>query len=776
MGQRLFFVVCMFACFPQLQAQTAQIINGFIYDADSKEGLIGAVVYDAFSETGAVTNSYGYYSLFLKTPAQAALQVSFTGYQTSTFAAGSFTVPRFDILLQPGIELSEVTIRSNRPNDISRTTETSIVRLPMRDVKRLPNLFGEVDIIKALQLTPGVQSGGESKSEMYVRGGSPDQNLIILDDVPLYYVAHFGGFLSIFNADAINDVKLIKGGFPARYGGRLSSVLDVRMKEGNESKLQGQGTLGLLSSKLMLEGPLTNKKHSFMVSARKNLVPLFQMFGTGLYYNFYDLNAKINFRLSDKDRLFVSFYNGADRVGSKTKTQLSNINSGINWGNLAGSVRYNRVISSKLFANVSLAYTRYQYQNNFKNEIKDDSTTKKVVNTITTGIADIIVKADLSYQAGPDYLIRFGYSGTYHRISPNDEKFEYTLDGNNNKQDYNSLEQAYEQGIYMEHEIQKRYFGLNAGLRATGMIVKGKTFNFLEPRVNLNIPLVPGLSLKSSYAITNQFMHLLAYSGAGMPADYWMPSSANVQPSRAQQITLGLAKNIAKGTYELSIEGYYKDLDGMIAFKPGASLYGNLGSWENVIVQGGTGQNYGVEVFLQKHQGRSTGWAGVTLSKAERKFTELNDAKPFPFKYDRLLDISLVWNYEVNKKIFISTTWTFGSGYPLTLATEHYFFEGQEVFVYDEINSFRMRDYHRLDFAISFPKTTKWGERNWSISIFNLYNRKNPYYYYYDKKQIGGKTIQGNGGYSTEIIYDELKLYQKTLFGIFPSISYSFKF
>ena len=768
--------MCLIACCPPLQAQNSQIINGFIYDADSKEALIGAVVYDAFSETGAVTNSYGYYSLFIKSPTQATLQVSFTGYQTLIIAAGEYTVPRFDILLKPGIELSEVTIRANRPNDISRTTETSIVRLPMRDVKRLPNLFGEVDIIKALQLTPGVQSGGESKSEMYVRGGSPDQNLIILDDVPLYYVAHFGGFLSIFNADAINDVKLIKGGFPARYGGRLSSVLDVRMKEGNESKLHGQGTLGPLSSKLMLEGPLTNKKHSFMVSARKNLLPLFRMFGTGLYYNFYDLNAKINFRISDKDRLFVSFYNGADRVGSKTKTHLSNINSGIEWGNLAGSVRYNRVINDKLFVNISLAYTRYQYQNNFKNEIKDDSTSKKVVNKITTGVTDIIAKADLSYQAGSDYLIRLGYSGTYHRISPNDENYEYTLNGITNKQDYNSLEQAYEQGIYMEHEIQKRFFGLNAGLRATSMLVKGKAFNFFEPRINLNIPLITGLSAKSSYAITNQFMHLLAYSGAGMPADYWMPSSANVQPSRAQQITLGLAKNIAKGSYELSIEGYYKELDGMIAFKPGASLYGNLDSWENVIVQGGAGQNYGVEVFLQKHQGRSTGWAGVTLSKAERKFAELNDAQPFPFKYDRLLDISLVWNYEVNEKIFISTTWTYGSGYPLTLATEHYFYEGQEVFVYDEINSFRMRDYHRLDFAISFPKTTKWGERSWSISIFNLYNRKNPYYYYYDKKEIGTNSVPGNTGTSFETHYDELKLYQKTLFGIFPSISYSFKF
>ncbi|MDY0342629.1 MAG: TonB-dependent receptor plug domain-containing protein [Lentimicrobium sp.] len=773
---RLALLVILCAWYPLSHAQTTQAINGFIYDAESKEALIGAVVYDASSETGAVTNSYGYYNMILKSPAQAALQVSFTGYQTRTFAAGEFTVPRFDILLKPGIELSEVTISGSRPNDISRTTETGIVRLPMRDVKRLPNLFGEVDIIKALQLTPGVQSGGESKSEMYVRGGSPDQNLIILDDVPLYYVAHFGGFLSIFNADAINDVKLIKGGFPARYGGRLSAVMDVRMKEGNENKLHGQGTLGPLSSKLMLEGPLTKKKHSFMVSARKNLLPLFRMFGTGLYYNFYDLNAKINFRLSDKDRLFVSFYNGADRVGSKTKTHLSKVNTGIKWGNLAGAVRYNRVFSNKLFANISLAYTRYQYRNDFKNEIKDDSTSKKVVNEITTGIADFIAKADLSYQAGPDYLIRFGYSGTYHRISPNDENYEFTLNGITTKQDYNSLEQAFEQGIYMEHEIHKRYFGLNAGLRATGMVVDKKTFNFIEPRINLNIPLAPGLSAKSSYALTNQFMHLLAYSGAGMPADYWMPSSANVKPSRAQQVTLGLAKNIAKGSYELSIEGYYKELDGMIAFKPGASLYGNLDSWENVIVQGGTGQNYGVEVFLQKQQGRSTGWAGVTLSKAEREFKELNNGKPFPFKYDRLIDISLVWNFEVNEKIFISTTWTYGSGYPLTLATEHYFYEGQEVFVYDEINSFKMRDYHRLDFAISFPKTTRWGERSWSISIFNLYNRKNPYYYYYDKKHIGTNSTQTGGGVTFENIYDELKLYQKTLFGIFPSISYSFKF
>jgi hypothetical protein len=758
----------------QVSGQTPLTVSGFVYDATTKEFLIGAFVYDLNSKIGVVSNEYGFYNITVESDRAPILQVSYVGYQTQRISVNDSIDSPLSIFLKPGIDLDEITVKANKPNEITRSTETSIVRLQMQEVKMLPNLFGEVDIIKAYQLTPGVQSGGEAKSEMYVRGGSPDQNLIILDDVPLYYVAHFGGFFSIFNADAISDVKLIKGGFPARYGGRLSSVLDVRMKEGNMSKLHGQGSIGLLSFKLLLEGPIVKNKSSFMVSARKNLLPIFRFFGVDMAYGFYDINAKLNFQLSDKDKLFISFYNGDDVVKTKSKSQETKVKAVTKWGNLSGSLRYNRILGKKIFGNFILATTRYRYINSFNNSISSDSTNKSIESELSTGIIDVLMKADLSYQVSSNYLIRFGVLGMYHNITPNDESFSLVDNNSSIHDNFSSKIIAFENSIYTEHEFLNRFFGINAGFRFVSFIIEKQQYYFFEPRLNLNIPLRYDLSIKSSYSISNQFMHLLSYSGTGMPADYWMPSTPNVKPSRAVQYTFGIAKTFSEGDYQFSIDFYYKTMNDLIAFKPGASLIGNLSSWEDVILSEGKGQNYGVELFLQKNQGKSTGWIGLTLSKAEREFADLNEGKPYPFKYDRLLDISIVWNYKINSKMFISTTWNYGSGYPLTVASEHYYIDDDEVFVYDEINSFRMRDYHRLDFGINFPKTTKWGERTWTISIFNLYNRKNPYYYYYDRKLLN--ILNDGPGQIPVAVYDNLKLYQKSLFSIFPSFSYSFKF
>ncbi len=770
------FILILITVFEALfvQGQNIHSINGFVFDTISKEALIGASVYDVNSGKGVVTNVYGYYSLKIEKPDNTKIEVSFVGYQKQEIDLKGRKDPHVDVYLIPGVSLQEVSITANKPGDFTRNTAIGVVRLPMQDVKLLPNLFGEVDIIKAFQLTPGVQSGGEAKSELYVRGGSPDQNLIILDDVPLYYVAHFGGFFSIFNADAINDVKLTKGGFPARYGGRLSSVLDVRMKEGNMTKFQAQGTVGLLSSKLMLEGPIKNGKSSYMISARKNVLPIFQVWGVDLAYRFYDLNAKLNFHLSAKDRIFVSFYSGSDAVTTKNVSSLTEMKSSTQWGNVAGAIRYNRIFNQKLFANFIISYTKYRYFNNFMNTFSSDTIVKSMKSKLTTGINDMMVKSDFSYQISSDYIIRFGVSGIYHRIFPNDELFALTDKDQSIDKSFSSLSIAYENNTYIENEYTNKYFGLNAGLRLVNFIYGSKKYIFLEPRISINVPMSTDFSIKGSYSISNQFMHMLSYSGAGMPTDYWMPSTSNVKPSRACQYSFGIAKSFFNGQYELSIEAYNKSLVGLVAFKPGASLIGNLSTWENVIVKEGKGQNYGIEIFLQKSKGKSTGWIGLTVSKAERVFDGLNNGKPFPFKYDRLFDASIVWNYEISKKVLISSTWSYGTGYPITLATEHYYAEGQEVFVYDEINSFRMRDYHRLDFAINFPKKTKWGERNWSISVFNLYNRKNPYYYYYDRKFTF--VLNSSSGIEPVAVFDNLKLYQKSLFSIFPSVSYSFKF
>lgn len=752
-------------------AQERVSIHGFVFDAVTKEVLIGAVVMDTISNKGVVTNEFGYYNLILKTEGVIFIQVSYIGYEKVTIGFELSEENRYDIYLEPGIELEEVVINAGGPKDITRITEISTIRLPMQEVKMLPNLFGEVDVIKAFQLTPGVQSGGEGKSELYVRGGSPDQNLVILDDVPLYYVSHFGGFFSIFNADAINDVKLIKGGFSARYGGRLSSVLDIRMKDGNMSKISGAGSIGLVSAKLMIEGPIFKNKSSFMVSARKNLMTPFHLTGEDTKYNFYDLNAKINYRLSGKDRLFFSIYAGNDKVSYKSESLSSYAASAVNWGNVAMALRYNKVFNEKIIGNFVIATTQYQYINRFENLTTTDTTTQTLKSKLTTGINDLMLKTDFIWQATGNYQMRFGYNATYHIITPNDEVFDKRVDERVVLRTYDSRMNSFESALYIENEIALPFLGINAGLRYVYLNMEQKNYNYPEPRLNLNIPLRSDFSLKASYAFTNQFLHLLSYSGAGMPADYWMPSTEKIKPSQAKQIAFGLAKTIRNGLFQLSIEAYHKQLEGLISFKPGASLIGNLSSWENVVVAEGTGLNYGVEIFLQKTAGRSTGWAGLTVAKAERQFNDLNEGKAFPFKYDRLLDISLVWNYKVNKDIYVSATWTYGSGYPVTLATERYQTEDGEVFVYDAINSFRMRDYHRLDVAINFPLVTKWGERAWSLSIFNLYNRKNPFYYYYRREHVDHSSVLGSTPEE-----GDLKLYQKSLFGIFPSISYNFKF
>lgn len=755
----------------QLSAQQQIRLNGFVYDADSKEMLIGAVVQDSSSGRGTVSNEQGYYSLVVNSAKNLTIKVSYIGYKSLIIRNINNSSSNYPIALHAGVELGEVKVSASKTGNISRSTETSTTRLPMKDVKMLPNLFGEVDIIKAYQLTPGVQGGGEGKSEMYVRGGSPDQNLVMLDDVPLYYVSHFGGFFSVFNADAINDVKLIKGGFPARYGGRLSSVMDVRMKDGNMHKFSGAGSIGLLSAKMMVEGPFVKEKSAVMVSARKNLFSPFILTGTEMKYGFYDLNAKLNYRLSQKDRLFLSFYAGNDHVKVEQASKTQAANTTLRWGNVAFALRYNRVFSGRLFGNLTFAHTVYNYINSFSNELISDTVKQNIDSKLFTSINDIMFKSDFSWQITEKYQLRFGHALVLHTIRPNDEEFTNKINDEFIELSYHFQHTALEGSLYVENEITTKYFGANAGIRLTNFSIAGTHYPFIEPRLSANIPLTASSSVKASFSLSNQFLHLLSYSGTGMPADYWMPSTENVAPSAALQYTIGFVKSILDERFQLTIEAYYKQLDGLIAFKPGTSLIGNLSSWENIVVKDGKGINRGIEVFLQKTEGRSTGWAGITVAKADRTFTSLNKGKTFPFKYDRLLDISLVWNFRLNSKVNISATWTYGSGYPVTLATERYETADGEVFVYDDINSFRMRDYHRLDCAVAFPKQNRWGTREWSVSIFNLYNRKNPFYYFYEYDMPDASPVSGTN--SDQSI---LRLKQMTLFGFFPSVSYNFKF
>lgn len=772
-------LIVLFVYYP-LAGQTKTSISGWVYDKNTGEAIIGATIFEKTTKTGIISNEFGFYSLNLQTKDSIELIVSFIGYKPELVKIAVQSSMTRNFFLTKGIEIGEVTVTADKFSNIVQRNETGVLKINMKQVKELPNLFGEADIIKALQLMPGVQSGGEGSNSLYVRGGSPDQNLILLDDVPLYYVSHFGGFYSIFNPDAINDVKLIKGGFPARYGSRLSSVLDIRMKDGSKQKLGGSVTLGVLSSKLTLEGPIIKNKSSYLVALRKNILPVFKLAGEGIAYNFYDINTKINHKLSKGDKLFFSFYLGDDIIRIKNKIDENGLKQKdkktIKWGNILGAFRWNHIYSNKLFSNITLYNTYYSYNNNFEYSYQKDEENLYINDKMTSGINDLSIKADYSWFPLQKLNFRFGGQSIYHTFIPNDKETEKTetklpdIDSS-----YSSRVESLENAIYFEGETKWKHFNANVGLRLSSYHLKIKNYYSIEPRLLLNFIINRNFSVKYSYSLMNQYVHLLTYSGTGMPSDFWMPTTEIVPPELSEQHTVSFVSAFFDNQLEISIESYYKTLDNLITFIQGESFNGYLDNWENVIEKDGKGKSYGLEFLISKPVGRFTGWIGVTLSKAEREFVEINEGRAYPFKYDRLFDIGTAINYKITDKVTLSSTWTYGTGYPVTLATEKYYAEGKEVYVYHGKNSFRMNDYHRLDIAINFYKKLKKGERNWNISIFNVYNRKNPYYYYYDREYETYVTNTGTG-YETGSVPGPLKLYQKSLFSFFPSFSYSYNF
>ncbi len=447
---------------------------------------------------------------------------------------------------------------------------------------------------------------------------------------------------------------------------------------------------------------------------------------------------------------------GDDVIGIGNNTTNTKQKNNAAWGNTLGAIRWNHVYNSKFFSNLTLSDTYYRYKNVFKYKINSDSIKKEMNNTLLTGINDIGLKMDFTYLLNSKNNFRFGFNNILHNFIPNDETFYQsgsqisTIDLS-----YNSKSQAIENAAYAEYELKYGFFNGNLGLRYSTYLIDQKFYQYLEPRAILNMIFTETFSAKASYSKSNQFVHLLSYSGSGMPSDYWMPSNANVAPESSEQYSFGLAKTFVNGMFELSLESYFKSFENLIDFKPGESLLGNLDSWENVIEMDGNGKNYGIELFLQKLNGKTTGWVGATISKAERQFENINSGNPYPYTYDRLFDFSVVINHRIKKNITLSATWTYGSGYPITLATEHYFINDQDIFVYGEKNSFRMRDYHRLDISANFTKKTEWGERTWNISIFNVYNRQNPYYYYYERESEDVIVVQ-NGGIGNQISYGQV--------------------
>ncbi len=765
----LISLLLFLATFVVGQAQTPRVVNGYVEDEATGERLIGVNIYVSGTSFGTSTNSFGFYSLTIPNKS-LVITASYIGYasknDTLDLSTGNQT-HNFKLSVSTS-QLNEVEISTEE--SAVQQTQMSTITLGIPEIEKMPAFMGEVDIIRAIQLLPGVQSGTEGTTGFYVRGGSPDQNLILLDGVPVYNASHLFGFFSVFNSDAIKNVQLTKGGFPARYGGRLSSVLDISMKEGNMKEFHGAGSVGLISSRLTLEGPLFKNKTSFMLSGRRTyhdlLIRPFLQKGVKLGYYFGDFNAKINHIISQKDRLYLSFYSGADKFYNGSKIYYGNKieedEQYLKWGNRTGALRWNHLFGDKLFANLSATYTHYQY--NVGYEFKGEPDFYKY--EYTSKIEDYGAKMDFEYSLNSKHHIKFGANYVYHTFTPGGIQLVSESDW----QDVDSLLQlssiinANDVSAYVEDNwrITQRWKA-NYGLHYSTYFVNGTTYQSLQPRFSTAYLINENWALKASYANMNQYIHLLSNSGIGLPTDLWVSSTNNVKPQQSNQIAMGSTHNLFENRFEFTAEVYYKWMDHLIAYKPGATFISNS-DWQDNVETGGNGEAYGLELLLRKQKGKTTGWIGYTLAWSNRQFENLNEGNPFPFKYDRRHDLSIVLNHQLTKRIDVGATWVYSTGNAFT-GPQSYYTVGQDgntpvdVLRYTDRNELRIPSYHRLDLSINFRKKKKWGERIWNISVYNAYSRRNPMFIY-AKDRYGRKP----------------SFQQVSLFPIIPSFSYIFKF
>lgn len=769
-------------------AQQKSVISGYVRETGSRELLPGVNIYVPELKTGTVTNNYGFYSLSLPSGTYR-ITYSFVGYQPVVKDIIVNKNLNIDIELTSSILLEDIVISAEKAERVSESNRMSTISMPVSQIRYVPALLGEKDVFKVLQLMPGVQKGSEGSSGLYVRGGGPDQNLIILDDAPVYNAFHLFGFFSIFNGDALKSVELTKGGFPARYGGRLSSVVEMTMKDGNKQKFAGEAGIGLISSRLLIEGPIKKDTSSFIVSARRTYIdiltrPFMPEDANGGYY-FYDLNAKINYDLNRRHKLYLSGYFGRDKFQFIDRYSYDNNyyknKGGLFWQNATGTLRWNHQVSNKIFTNTSLIYSSYDLR--IFNEEKDKYGTYSL--KYNSGIRDIALKYDLEYHVSGKYLFRAGMSTTNHLFTPTAvvEKDSQTLYDFKNKITYNSQES----GLYAENHINiNNKFQANAGLRFVHFIANEKSYYFLEPRLSMNYLIKEGLSAKAAFATMNQSIHLLSNTGIGLPTDLWVPSTDRIRPQNSKQISAGLAQDLPEKNLIITLEGYYKWSKNNLGYKPGASFLllddptdAQSFTWQDNVTAG-EGKSYGVELLVQKKTGKLSGWIGYTLSWTKLRFDEINFGEYFWARYDRRHDISVVAIYKLRENITLSGTWVYGTGSAITLPlgefpatnwspltqyipNNQYYYEYYNMVTdYGEVNSFRMKAYHRFDVAVQFHKQMKRHKRTWEIGFYNAYSRKNPFFYFIENEYDGQSSIS--------------KLKQVSIFPIVPSITYNIVF
>ncbi|MDA3867117.1 MAG: TonB-dependent receptor [Salinivirgaceae bacterium] len=775
----LLVVGYVLVCFQTTSAQN-YTVSGYVKDQSSGEALIGANVYDSITLQGSITNSYGFYSLRLP-GGQRTLAISFVGYQT-VYAQINLTENRqYSAELLSGQVLDEVVVAANAREAIEGT-QMSTHTIKLIDLRKMPALMGEVDIMKSIQKLPGIDGGTEASSGVFVRGGDPGQNLILLDGVPVYNVNHLFGFFSVFNNDAINNVDVVKGGFPARYGGRLSSVIDIRMKEGNMKDYDIEGSVGLLSSKLTISGPIIKDKTSFLVSGRRSYLDVLtraagKLTDEGVFgFWFGDLNLKVNHIISPRDRLYLSAYMGEDKFFlrgewnddfSKDKYEMA-----LKWGNITSSMRWNHVFSGNLFSNTSLTYSRYRFGDEISLEYEDhfDNSYFKYMQEYTSGVEDITANVDFDYYPSTNHQIKFGVNYTYHTYNPGINVMKTDADDMeevNNKRGDNPT-YAHEMAAYVEDTWDiSDMVKANVGARYSSFFVNEKRYASLEPRLSVRAKLHPDLALKGSVANMKQYIHLLSNSSITLPTDLWVPATENLKPQTSWQYALG-ANYLLQNSYKLSLEGYYKTMENVIAYKEGAAFTPTDQNWQSKVLNG-RGWSYGAEFMGEKDWEKTNVAVAYTLSWTYRQFDELNRGEKFPYKYDRRHSINLSCTHVFSERFDVGLNWMYSTGSAFTVPyevyetapnpfVEHYYNDNTATH-FTERNNYRAPAYHRLDVGVNFHKEKKWGERTWSLSLFNAYGRYNPVFMIVETDYDGG-----------------LSLKQYTLMRFVPSFSYSFKF
>jgi len=752
-----------------VSAQNRFTLSGEITDSETGENLVGASVYINESSLGGISNSYGFYSLTVPGGKQTFV-CRYVGYEEFRIELDLKKDRHLNIDLKPqATSLEEVVVRAERADQNVSSVDVGLEKLDVSSIAKIPVLLGEKDVLKTLQLMPGISTISEGSTGFSVRGGSMDQNLILLDEAPVYSASHLMGFFSIFNADAIRDVHVYKGGIPANYGSRAASVVDMQMKDGNSQHFAGSGGIGLISSRLTLEGPIVKDKSSFIVSGRRSYADLAAI-GTGLLESgtslfFYDLNAKFNYRINNNNRLFLSGYFGKDDFGFE--------DFGTDWGNATGTLRWNHLFSPRLFANTTLLYSKYTYGFNLAEDM-----------TMSSGIENYAFKEDVTYFINPDHTLKFGLNSTYHSFNPGE-----LLTGEG---DFATLgdvvmekKQGLESGIYVSNESRfGERFSTEYGVRISGFQQLGEGWDYsyneaneridstwygsgeimqsyysLEPRLSMNYRLGASSSLKASYNRITQYLHLLSNSTSGQPTDTWVPSSTNVEPVTVNQYSTGYYRNFMDNALEFSLEAYYKDMKGVTDYEDGTNVFFN----EDIeaSIASGDGRSYGLEFYLKKKQGRLSGWVSYTLARTELYIPEISPDW-YAAAYDKTHDVSLVLSYDLTKRLSLSGSWVYYTGNAVTFPSGKYEFDGYLASYYTERNGYRMPNYHRLDLNLHLAgKEKKRFKSSWDFSVYNAYNRYNAYLISFRESETQPGTTEA------------VKL---SLFGIVPSITWNFEF